>query len=158
MHYILLWYNRILLLFPRKVDLQSFIMDVKGITWVGNVYQKFEAMCLEVEEVMYQVCPSLLFGLSLSSSRPFGSKFIGNKIVRKPELACNLCHSSSPVLLQVLTTSCFHVIAFYYYSYHRLVVSEPYLCCYVRLTLDHDRIWNNGWWACQSVPDLFYLC
>lgn len=30
------------------------IMDVKGITWVGNVYQKFEAMCLEVEEVMYQ--------------------------------------------------------------------------------------------------------
>lgn len=29
-------------------------MDVKGITWVGNVYQKFEAMCLEVEEIMYQ--------------------------------------------------------------------------------------------------------
>ncbi|KAG2712513.1 hypothetical protein I3760_04G130200 [Carya illinoinensis] len=29
-------------------------MDVKGITWVGNIYQKFEAMCLEVEEVMYQ--------------------------------------------------------------------------------------------------------
>ncbi|GLT30217.1 hypothetical protein SLA2020_050310 [Shorea laevis] len=29
-------------------------MDLKGITWVGNVYQKFEAMCLEVEEVMYQ--------------------------------------------------------------------------------------------------------
>ncbi|PON35358.1 hypothetical protein PanWU01x14_336910 [Parasponia andersonii] len=29
-------------------------MDVKGITWVGNVYEKFEAMCLEVEEIMYQ--------------------------------------------------------------------------------------------------------
>ncbi|KAJ0052517.1 hypothetical protein Pint_02399 [Pistacia integerrima] len=29
-------------------------MDLKGITWVGHVYQKFEAMCLEVEEVMYQ--------------------------------------------------------------------------------------------------------
>lgn len=29
-------------------------MDVKGINWVGNIYQKFEAMCLEVEEVMYQ--------------------------------------------------------------------------------------------------------
>lgn len=42
------------------------IMDVKGITWVGSVYQKFEAMCLEVEEVMYQVCPSLIFALHLS--------------------------------------------------------------------------------------------
>ncbi|KAF2295076.1 hypothetical protein GH714_031374 [Hevea brasiliensis] len=30
------------------------IMDLKGISWVGNVYQKFEAMCLEVEEIMYQ--------------------------------------------------------------------------------------------------------
>ncbi|CAN6700561.1 unnamed protein product [Malus baccata var. baccata] len=29
-------------------------MDVKGITWVGGVYQKFETMCLEVEEDMYQ--------------------------------------------------------------------------------------------------------
>ncbi|KAJ7981566.1 Structural maintenance of chromosomes protein like [Quillaja saponaria] len=29
-------------------------MDVKGITWVGNIYQKFEAMCLEVEEMMYE--------------------------------------------------------------------------------------------------------
>ncbi|XP_011098031.1 uncharacterized protein LOC105176815 isoform X1 [Sesamum indicum] len=29
-------------------------MDFKGITWAGNMYQKFEAMCLEVEEVMYQ--------------------------------------------------------------------------------------------------------
>ncbi|KAI4325149.1 hypothetical protein MLD38_030571 [Melastoma candidum] len=29
-------------------------MDVKGITWIGNMYQKFEAMCLEVEEIMYQ--------------------------------------------------------------------------------------------------------
>ncbi|XP_059452233.1 uncharacterized protein LOC132182885 [Corylus avellana] len=29
-------------------------MDVKGVTWVGNIYQKFEAMCLEVEEIMYQ--------------------------------------------------------------------------------------------------------
>lgn len=30
-------------------------MDVKSINWVGHIYQKFEAMCLEVEEVMYQV-------------------------------------------------------------------------------------------------------
>lgn len=29
-------------------------MDLKGITWVGNVYQKFESLCLEVEETMYQ--------------------------------------------------------------------------------------------------------
>ncbi|KAB1209824.1 hypothetical protein CJ030_MR6G013184 [Morella rubra] len=29
-------------------------MDVKGITWVGHIYEKFEAMCLEVEEIMYQ--------------------------------------------------------------------------------------------------------
>ncbi|MCE2055712.1 hypothetical protein HAX54_043266 [Datura stramonium] len=29
-------------------------MDMKGISWVGNIYQKFEAMCLEMEEAMYQ--------------------------------------------------------------------------------------------------------
>ncbi|CAH2059955.1 unnamed protein product [Thlaspi arvense] len=29
-------------------------MDFKGIAWVGNVYQKFEAMCLEVEEIIVQ--------------------------------------------------------------------------------------------------------
>ncbi|KAL1190659.1 hypothetical protein V5N11_000147 [Cardamine amara subsp. amara] len=29
-------------------------MDFKGISWVGNVYQKFEAMCLEVEEIIVQ--------------------------------------------------------------------------------------------------------
>uniref|UniRef100_A0A5B7AJA3 Uncharacterized protein n=1 Tax=Davidia involucrata TaxID=16924 RepID=A0A5B7AJA3_DAVIN len=29
-------------------------MDFQGITWVGNIYQKFEAMCLEMEEEMYQ--------------------------------------------------------------------------------------------------------
>ncbi|ESQ51691.1 hypothetical protein EUTSA_v10016698mg [Eutrema salsugineum] len=29
-------------------------MAFKGITWVGNVYQKFEAMCLEVEEIIVQ--------------------------------------------------------------------------------------------------------
>ncbi|KAL5864738.1 hypothetical protein ACOSQ3_002252 [Xanthoceras sorbifolium] len=29
-------------------------MDLKGITWAGHVYQKFETMCLEVEEIMYQ--------------------------------------------------------------------------------------------------------
>ncbi|KAL2497439.1 hypothetical protein Adt_22989 [Abeliophyllum distichum] len=29
-------------------------MDFEGITWAGNIYQKFEAMCLEVEEVMVQ--------------------------------------------------------------------------------------------------------
>ncbi|OVA09195.1 hypothetical protein BVC80_659g17 [Macleaya cordata] len=26
----------------------------KGITWVGNIYEKFEAMCLEVEDIMSQ--------------------------------------------------------------------------------------------------------
>jgi len=31
-------------------------MDVKGITWVGNMYQKFENMFLEAEDVMYEVC------------------------------------------------------------------------------------------------------
>lgn len=29
-------------------------MDFKGITWVGNMYQKFETICLEVEDIMYQ--------------------------------------------------------------------------------------------------------
>ncbi|KAK1412343.1 hypothetical protein QVD17_33515 [Tagetes erecta] len=29
-------------------------MDLKGIAWVGHIYQKFEAMCLEVEEAMCQ--------------------------------------------------------------------------------------------------------
>ncbi|CAL1389686.1 unnamed protein product [Linum trigynum] len=29
-------------------------MDLKGITWVGDAYQKFEDMCLEVEEIMYE--------------------------------------------------------------------------------------------------------
>ncbi|KAE9599913.1 hypothetical protein Lal_00046347 [Lupinus albus] len=30
-------------------------MDVKGITWVGNIYQKFENMCLEeVEDKMFE--------------------------------------------------------------------------------------------------------
>lgn len=29
-------------------------MDFKGASWVGNIYQKFEAMCLEVEETMYE--------------------------------------------------------------------------------------------------------
>ena len=31
-------------------------MDVKGIRWVGNMYQKFENMFLEAEDVMYEVC------------------------------------------------------------------------------------------------------
>ncbi|KAK4796481.1 hypothetical protein SAY86_028807 [Trapa natans] len=29
-------------------------MDVKGLKWATNIYQKFEAMCLEVEEIVYQ--------------------------------------------------------------------------------------------------------
>ncbi|KAL8140423.1 hypothetical protein V2J09_006444 [Rumex salicifolius] len=29
-------------------------MDVKAISWVGDMYQKFEAMCVEVEENVYQ--------------------------------------------------------------------------------------------------------
>ncbi|KAK7290858.1 hypothetical protein RIF29_05592 [Crotalaria pallida] len=28
--------------------------DVKGITWVGNIYQKFENMCLEVEDIIVE--------------------------------------------------------------------------------------------------------
>ncbi|XP_015953656.1 uncharacterized protein LOC107478049 [Arachis duranensis] len=27
-------------------------MDVKGITWVGNIYKKFENMCLEAEDII----------------------------------------------------------------------------------------------------------
>ncbi|KAK4714423.1 hypothetical protein R3W88_020330 [Solanum pinnatisectum] len=29
-------------------------MDLKSISWVGNIYQKFETICLEMEEAMYQ--------------------------------------------------------------------------------------------------------
>lgn len=29
-------------------------MDLKAISWVGNIYEKFETMCLEMEEAMYQ--------------------------------------------------------------------------------------------------------
>ncbi|KAK4787381.1 hypothetical protein SAY86_011214 [Trapa natans] len=29
-------------------------MDVKSLKWATNIYQKFEAMCLEVEEIVYQ--------------------------------------------------------------------------------------------------------
>ncbi|XP_060186884.1 uncharacterized protein LOC132616481 isoform X4 [Lycium barbarum] len=29
-------------------------MDLKAISWVGNIYQKFETMCLEMEEAMYE--------------------------------------------------------------------------------------------------------
>ncbi|KAL5055072.1 hypothetical protein RYX36_035754 [Vicia faba] len=29
-------------------------MDVKGMNWVGNMYQKFENMCLEAEDLMYE--------------------------------------------------------------------------------------------------------
>lgn len=36
-------------------NLQISAMDLKGLAWIGNLYEKFEAMCLEVEEVMYQV-------------------------------------------------------------------------------------------------------
>ncbi|GMP54757.1 hypothetical protein CsSME_00019818 [Camellia sinensis var. sinensis] len=28
--------------------------DFKGITWVGDIYQKFETLCLELEEDMYR--------------------------------------------------------------------------------------------------------
>ncbi|KMT01823.1 hypothetical protein BVRB_9g210150 [Beta vulgaris subsp. vulgaris] len=30
------------------------IMDFKGVSWVGDVYQKFEAMCVEAEEIIYE--------------------------------------------------------------------------------------------------------
>lgn len=43
-------------LIPAKLYGMS-TMDLKGIAWVGNIYQKFEAMCLEVEETMYEVTP-----------------------------------------------------------------------------------------------------
>ncbi|KAL0328261.1 UNVERIFIED_CONTAM: hypothetical protein Scaly_2258700 [Sesamum calycinum] len=45
-------------------------MDFKGITWAGNMYQKFEAMCLEVEEVMYQAIS--LLQIQSSSRRAWG--------------------------------------------------------------------------------------
>lgn len=35
------------------------IMDLKGITWVGDIYLKFEARLLEVEEIMCEVRPFL---------------------------------------------------------------------------------------------------
>ena len=50
-------------LFPRdRTHTRTFLnrgitMDFKGIAWVGSVYQKFEAMCLEVEEIIVQVNP-----------------------------------------------------------------------------------------------------
>lgn len=31
-------------------------MDAKGIAWVGDIYQRFENMCLEVEDTMFEVC------------------------------------------------------------------------------------------------------
>lgn len=30
-------------------------MDLKGIAWVAHMYQKFENICFEVEEIMYEV-------------------------------------------------------------------------------------------------------
>lgn len=29
-------------------------MDLKGISWVGDMYNRFESMCVEVDEIMYQ--------------------------------------------------------------------------------------------------------
>ncbi|KAL1555650.1 hypothetical protein AAHA92_11362 [Salvia divinorum] len=29
-------------------------MDFKGVAWAGDIYEKFEAMCLEVEDIMYE--------------------------------------------------------------------------------------------------------
>lgn len=31
------------------------MMNLKGGSWVGELYQKFEAMCAEVEEVICEV-------------------------------------------------------------------------------------------------------
>lgn len=36
-------------------------MDFKGVAWAGDIYEKFEAMCLEVEEIMYEVWPPFEF-------------------------------------------------------------------------------------------------
>uniref|UniRef100_A0A7N1A9T8 Uncharacterized protein n=2 Tax=Kalanchoe fedtschenkoi TaxID=63787 RepID=A0A7N1A9T8_KALFE len=36
----------------RRICCHTVKMDMKGITWFGNVYQKFETMCLEVEEAV----------------------------------------------------------------------------------------------------------
>lgn len=43
----------------------EFKMDVKGIAWVGRLYEKFETMCLEVEDIICQVC--ILIQLSTPS-------------------------------------------------------------------------------------------
>jgi hypothetical protein len=40
-------------------------MDVKGINWVGDMYQKFENMCLEAEDMMYEVCSNCLLTLTV---------------------------------------------------------------------------------------------
>uniref|UniRef100_A0A7C8ZVA9 Uncharacterized protein n=1 Tax=Opuntia streptacantha TaxID=393608 RepID=A0A7C8ZVA9_OPUST len=29
-------------------------MDLKGISWIGDMYNRFESMCVEVDEIMYQ--------------------------------------------------------------------------------------------------------
>lgn len=31
------------------------MMDFRGASWVGDIYQKFEAMCMEVEETICEV-------------------------------------------------------------------------------------------------------
>lgn len=62
---------------------KCYVMDMKGISWIGDIYQKFEAMCLEMEDAMYQVKFTsclLLFDLVCSFSQ--GS--ISNVIAELP--------------------------------------------------------------------------
>lgn len=48
-------------------------MDLKhkGITWVGNFFQKLEAVCQEVDDIVNKV--SLIFIFSIKSSVLFGA-------------------------------------------------------------------------------------
>jgi hypothetical protein len=36
-------------------------LNHKGITWVGNLYQKFEAVCQEVDDIVSKVSSILFF-------------------------------------------------------------------------------------------------
>lgn len=53
-------------------------MDVKGIAWVGRLYEKFETMCLEVEDIICQV------GILIQLSTPSPLVPVPNRLVPCP--------------------------------------------------------------------------
>lgn len=49
----------------------------KGIAWVGDIYQKFEAMCMEVDDMVCQVFINIHpFSLNLENQRFCGITFM----------------------------------------------------------------------------------